>query len=198
MKINTRYSLDEEVFYYDVNLDKVIRSVVTSVRRDYFDSSSSTYYSLESTDEEDYCVIEIDHYLMTNKVDLASTDLIAKTEKELLERKNNGLFESTLFVQSDEDFGEIREYCRFTDDQDLDIYDETDVTTLQMLEKEFKITYADGAYKISTLQGVSISDKDMLFSFGTHRDAFLITVDNVFRHVKIIGSSAKIKKVERV
>ena len=44
MRFSTRYSLGEEVFYYDVSLEKIIRSIVTAAKREYYDGLYSTAY----------------------------------------------------------------------------------------------------------------------------------------------------------
>ena len=104
MRLSTRYSLGEEVFYYDVSLEKIIRSIVTAAKREYYDGLYSTAYDLKSATGEEYCVTDIDCHVMLDEVYRVSPDLITKTEQELLERKESGLFEHTITVEKDCDF----------------------------------------------------------------------------------------------
>lgn len=198
MKLITRYKVGEEVFYYDVSLDKIIKSIVTDVKREYCDNTYFTCYNLKSFTGEKYCVVSADYYDMLDEVFSVSPDLIAKTEKELLTRKECWLLELTSTIYDHFKFGAIKEYNKLSNGIDLDIYTEHDDYMLHLLGKKARFRYANGNSEIKLLECIIMTDSEIEFSFGIGRKAIYVTVDNDFRYAKVKGTKQLIVKIENV
>lgn len=197
MRFSTRYSLGEEVFYYDVSLEKIIRSIVTGVKRRYYDGICYTAYDLKSVTGEEYCATDIDCHTMLDEVFSVSPDLIAKTEQELLERKASGLFKDTIAVEKDCDFGTAREYVRFSNEPDLDLYDKQDNEMLQLLGEECRISYDNGEQENKILKSITLTSSEIKFLFGLGINAIDVVVDHDFKSAKVTGAKRQITKIER-
>ena len=137
-----------------------------------------TYYNLKSADggdnytsgwyDDEY--IQVDYL---DAIDCVSSDLVARTEQELLKRKFDGLYDK-LSESGTEDGNVFYQYNPKS--KDLDNYDEEDKITCPAVGSKFKFRFAGNVERDMRLTEVEVDEKDITLTFDLDKNNVIYKV----------------------
>lgn len=143
-----------------------------------------TYYSLNSVDGNDCYVAgwyNCDVHAMTvtcSSVAIdVSSDLIASTKEELLQRKADGLYRNLRSAKAAPNDLSLREIYKYEPTKtDLDTYGEEDCVELPELGSKFKFRFGDDTEKTMRLTEITYDENRIWLNFDLDKNGEIYTV----------------------